>query len=192
MKKLLFLACIFAGMLVSCSSDDGMINSDNGIDSSEGKKENGDATIFVNFTLQDESGIEKYVFKEGENIIFRLDIVNNTDEQVYMNNPDRMFFDNDIFHVYSSKGEDVGLPFDIWIILESKYTSIPAYNSMSYICPWWNEPDSPWRQGYSDFIIEKIRPLPKGDYYSEFKVRLDKYKVNENKIVTCKKSFKIE
>ena len=35
-----------------------------------------DSSISVYFTLQDESGVEKSSFKEGENIIFRLDITN--------------------------------------------------------------------------------------------------------------------
>ena len=56
MRKILLLLCLMAGMLISCSDDEG--------------------GIFIGFILQDEKGAEKYIFKEKENLIFRLDIIN--------------------------------------------------------------------------------------------------------------------
>ena len=71
MKKMLILSCLIAGMLVSCSSDDG---------------------ISVKFQLKDENGNEKYVFKNNENIIFSLDIINNGEEgKEYIENYNLIF-----------------------------------------------------------------------------------------------------
>ncbi len=177
-------------MLVSCSSDDGMINSDNGIDLSEGKKENGDATIFVNFTLQDESGIEKYVFKEGENIIFKLAITNNTEKEVPLLNESDMLTYSDLFQVYSSKEEVFGQPFDLLVLTAiGGPLFLPSKSTYTFLCPWINNPDTEitWGQPYDNVIINKFRPLPKGEYYSRFTIRL-----NENRKATCKQSFIIE
>ena len=87
---MLILSCLIAGMLVSCSSDDG---------------------ISVKFQLKDENGNEKYVFKNNENIIFSLDIINNGEEDAILPAPTCML-GSEIFHVYSSKGEDFGCPYD--------------------------------------------------------------------------------
>ena len=179
--------------MTACSSDDDMNYSDNGKESSEDKKENGDVGIFVNFTLQDESGIEKYVFKEGENIIFQLAITNNTEKEARLSNFDDMVFHNNVFHVYSSQGEDFGHPYDYLLINEIMGPmNFPPRYTYTLFCPWINNPDSElpsWDRlpYYKHFITEKFRPLPKGEYYSEFPLRLD-----EKKTVTCYKSFIIE
>lgn len=178
-------------VMTACSSDDNMNYSDNGKESSEDKEENGDAGIFVNFTLQDESGIEKYVFKEGENIIFNLAITNNTEKEARLSNFDDMVFHNNVFHVYSSQGEDFGHPYDYLFIYEILGPMIfpPGY-TYTLLCPWINKPDSELRCDTllnNHFVFKKFRPLPKGEYYSKFPLRLD-----EKKTVTCNKSFIIE
>ncbi len=150
-----------------------------------------DSSISVYFTLQDESGVEKSSFKEGENIIFRLDITNHSEEEALLSNLIDMFFNDDIFHVYSSKGEDFGHPFDeLWLPDILGPMRFPPKYTFTTLCPWINNPDSELPCGqlpYFHFFTEKYRPLPKGEYYSKFSIRLDK-----KKTVTCNKSFKIE
>lgn len=158
----------------SCSSDD-------------------DTSISVNFILQDESGCEKYIFKEGENIIFKLDITNNTEEPANLPNMSDMF-NKEFFHVISSKGEDYGYPYDCFYIDNCLGPfMLPANYTYTFLCPWINNPDFelPWEQPpfcyFNFFSIEKFRPLPKGEYYSKTSIRLDK-----KRIVSFKKSFIIE
>lgn len=188
---LMAIVTVLTIVMTACSSDEDMTYSDNGMVSSEEKGSKDDGTISVNFTLQDESGAEKYVFKEGENIIFRVGITNNSDKDVHLIGD---IYDNDVFHVYSSKGDDIGRPFDL-LLFNARYGIVLyPYTTYSIICPWWNNPNSekPWKPGYLDIIIDKIRPLSKGNYYSEFKVKLVKYGLDEINIVTCKQSFTIE
>ena len=99
---------------------------------------------------------------------------------------------NDIFHVYSSKGDDFGKPFDRLLVEGVNITIVGANNYREYLCPWVNNSDSElaWNPGFLNYQIDKLRPLPKGDYYSEFTLRLDRF--DNNVKVTCKKSFKIE
>ena len=167
MKKMLILSCLIAGMLVSCSSDDG---------------------ISVKFQLKDENGNEKYVFKNNENIIFSLDIINNGEEDAILPAPTYMF-GSEIFHVYSSKGEDFGCPYDELTIPDVGHIIIEAKGSVSFICPWMNNPNSkiPYIPNFLGYRIDNIKPLPKGDYYSVFTIKSD-----EHRIVTYKKTFKIE
>ena len=159
--------CLITGMLVSCSSDRG---------------------ISVKFQLQDENGKEKYVFKDNENIIFRLDIINHGEEEAVL--PSLIeILGNDIFHVYSSKGEDYGNPYDVLFLPEIGHLVLDSQSRNTYLCPWVNNPDSElsWNPLYLSYEIEKLRPLPQGDYYSVFAIKLD-----NNRVVTCRKTFKIE
>ena len=167
--------------MTACSSDDDMNY----------------AGIIVNFTLQDESGIEKYVFKEGENIIFKLAITNNSEEEAHLLNQSDMLVPSDIFHVYSSSAGDFGQPFDCLLLTAiGGPLFLPSKSTYTFLCPWINNPDTKitWDSdgyghpyGYDNMAINKFRPLPKGEYYSKFPLRLD-----EKKIVTCNKSFIIE
>ena len=87
----------------------------------------------------------------------------------------------------SSKGEDFGTPYDMLIIPEVGLTSIPSKNRISFLCPWVNNTESEltWNSHYLNYEIDKLMPLPNGDYYSLFTIRL-----NDNRNVTCKKRLK--
>lgn len=180
MKKNLFYSLFWAIMLVSigCSNE---------------KKEypaveEETSSIIVKFLLQDEDGIERYSFHEGDNIIFRLDIKNNTDEDAILASP-IYILGNDVFHVYSSKGVDFGKPYDELILPDISGTIIRSKSIVSFLCPWINNPDSSllWKPNYLNYEIGKLRQLSKGNYYSDFTIRLD-----SNRIVNCKKSFIIK
>ena len=82
MKKILFcmgaFLCLF---LAGCSNDDEVsISSDDEVSSSSNDEEKEDSSIKVDFRLQDANGSECYDFQEGDNIVFRLEIKNNTNE----------------------------------------------------------------------------------------------------------------
>jgi hypothetical protein len=182
MKNLLFgfVVLVSAGLcLVGCSNDDS--------DNDDGICDDGYA-VSVNFLLQDESGTEKYTFKEGENIIFRLDIINHDTVNVVLPSIVEII-GNDIFQVYGSNGKDYGKPWDELTLPDFSHVTIGANGTKTYLCPWYNNPESElsWKPHYLNIQIDKLRPLPKGDYYSEFKIRLD-----NNRVVTCQKTFKIE
>ncbi len=162
---------------VNCSSDD----SDDNV------------PISVNFLIQDESGAEKYTFKEGENIFFCLVFTNNDTETVVLPSTYDIF-DSDVFHVYAFNGEDMGKPYDVLFAGPEITLRIEARGKIIYLCPWINDPNSDLNNPelhllkpyYLACRIDNPRPLPKGEYYSKFSLLLDK------KRVTCQKSFKIE
>ena len=186
-NKLIYLISVLLLMFVSlnsCSSDDEI---------SEGNDEISEAidtlTLTAHLGFQDESGVEKYVFKEGENIVFRLDVINNSEEDVIIHGNMAYILLHDAFHVYSSQGEDFGKPYDVYETTDIGITMILSKGKETYLCQWLNDPNSEllWKPYYIHYIIDKRRPLPKGDYYSQFTIRL-----GDNQYFTCKRSFKIE
>lgn len=184
MKKVLFIliGSLLTIGLAGCSNDSPLPDEiDNGTQ--------GTTDEMVDFKLQNEDGVECYRFKKGENIIFRLDVINNGEEDVIIHNDIGYIIGNDVFHVYSSKGEDFGTPYDVLIIPEVGLTIIPSKSRVSILCPWINDSNSEisWNPRYLNYEIDKLRPLPKGVFYSQFTVRLA-----DNRFVTCKRTFKIE
>ena len=190
MKKNLLLVMGAAMMLVfgisSCSSSDDEISERSNDEVSE---TNDTLTLTAHLGFQDESGVEKYVFKEGENIVFRLDVINNSEEDVIIHGNMAYILLHDAFHVYSSQGEDFGKPYDVYETTDIGITMILSKGKETYLCQWLNDPNSEllWKPYYIHYIIDKRRPLPKGDYYSQFTIRL-----GDNQYFTCKRSFKIE
>lgn len=144
--------------------------------------------IIVNFQLQNEDGVECYDFHEGENIIFRLEIKNNTnDDAILPSIVDIIGYNT--FHVYSKNGEDMGMPWDELVTNYLPHYIIEAHSSAVKICPWFNIPSLAINgHEYSGcfYKMDEKTPLPKGEYYSKFDIKL------ENKIVTCNRTFKIQ
>ena len=189
MKKNLLLvmgaAMVLAIGISCCSSDDEISERSN----DEVSEANDTLTLTAHLGFQDESGVEKYVFKEGENIVFRLDVINNSEEDVIIHGNMAYILLHDAFHVYSSQGEDFGKPYDVYETTDIGITMILSKGKITYLCQWLNDPNSEllWKPYYIHYIIDKRRPLPKGDYYSQFTIRL-----GDNQYFTCKRSFKIE
>ena len=183
MKKKLFMmmCCLLMIISAGCSSDDD--GSDNSI-------------ISVNFMLQDENGVEKYTFYEGENIVFRLDIINNGDFDISYGLKDAdVIFGKDLFCVYSNNGSIVGLP---WTGMYCEYTGqkafiIPANTVMHIYCPWYLCKDinttHPLCKG------DNIEKLPVGNYYTRFSIEYNKNTTSSNKQMTKKNiqvGFKVQ
>lgn len=141
----------------------------------------------VSFLLMNEEGEECYDFKEGKNIIFRLQIDNNTDNVVILPS----IFDiigTNIFHIYSINGEDLGTPWDELFGNSSGKFMIDSNGSAVVLCPWFDVP-SLSIDGHDNFYsgcfckTKKKASLPKGEYYSKFDIKL------REKTITCYRTF---
>lgn len=147
------------------------------------------SALMVDFQLQNEDGIECYEFKEGNNIIFRLEIKNDTDEDAILP-PFSEVLGLDVFSVYSQKGVKIGTPWDVIMTSFRESDVIRAHSSAVFVCPWFDIPALYFNgkeHYYSEFFYKKDdkSPLPRGEYYSEFVIRLNE------KPITCNRKFEI-
>ena len=134
---------------------------------------------------------ETYTFKEGENIVFRLEIRNNGTKTAVLP-PKSTVIGRDIFRVYSaSDKKDLGTP---WNQKGETYTTMEGHfllspnGSLVYVCPWLNQSETTLSSViYSYFKLDGTKPLAAGDYYSEFDIKL-----SDTHKVTCKCNFKIK
>lgn len=143
----------------------------------------------VDFQLQNEDGMECYDFKEGENIIFRLEIKNDTDEDAILP-PFSEALGLNVFSVYSREGEKLGTPWDVIMTSFCECEVIGAHSSAVFVCPWFDIPALYFNgtdHYYSEYFYKKDdkSPLPKGEYFSEFVIRLNE------KTITCNRKFNI-
>ena len=183
-------------VMTACSSDDGMnIVSEGQSPSGNSETDNdnsmkGTSDDLVDFQLQNEDGIECYEFNEGDNIIFKLEIKNESDEDAYVTR----FYEMigwDGFRVFSINGEDMGTPWDIIFTDSRMFDFIEAHSSVVILCPWFDTPALYWcgrEHCYSNmyYKTEEKSPLPKGDYYSKFDIKLN------DKTIICHRNFKIK
>lgn len=93
----------------------------------------------VIFQLQNEEGMECYVFNEGDNIIFRLEIHNDIDENVIVP-PLSEIIGFDAFSVYSQEGQKIGTPWDEIVTTCLGGFIIGADSSAVFVCPWYDIP----------------------------------------------------
>ena len=147
--------------------------------------------VSVLFQLQKENGEEAYTFNVGENIVFRLEIKNSGSETVVLPSQHELI-GNNIFRVFSAAdNKDMGTPWDPESGIYSTllpHTLLSPNSSRVYLCPWLNKSETTLSPDlYSNFKLDGTKPLPAGDYYSEFDIKLS----NTHK-VTCKCSFKIK
>ena len=147
--------------------------------------------VSVLFQLQKENGEEAYTFNVGENIVFRLEIKNSGSETVVLPSQHELI-GNNIFRVFShADHKDMGTPWDPESGIYSTllpHTLLSPNSSKVYLCPWLNKSETTLSPDlYSNFKLDGTKPLPAGDYYSEFDIKLS----NTHK-VTCKCSFKIK
>ena len=72
------------GLLSACGNSDDIPDTNNHSEKEETGTIEKSSGQMVDFQLQNEDGMECYDFKEGENIIFRLEIKNDTDEDAIL------------------------------------------------------------------------------------------------------------
>lgn len=147
--------------------------------------------VSVLFQLQKENGEEAYTFNVGENIVFRLEIKNSGSETVVLPSQHELI-GNNIFRVFShADHKDMGTPWDPESGIYSTllpHTLLSPNSSKVYLCPWLNKSETSLPLGsYPYFKPNRTKPLPAGNYYSEFEIKLG----NTHK-VTCKCNFTIK
>ena len=147
--------------------------------------------VSVLFQLQKENGEEAYTFNVGENIVFRLEIKNSGSETVVLPSQHELI-GNNIFRVFShADHKDMGTPWDPESGIYSTllpHTLLSPNSSKVYLCPWLNKSETTLSPDlYSNFKLDGTKPLPAGDYYSEFDIKL-----SDTHTVTCKCHFNIK
>ena len=73
-----------------------------------------------------------YDFKEGDNIIFRLEIKNDTDEDAILP-PFSEVLGPDVFSVYSQEGEKIRIPWGIIMTSFRECEIIGAHSSAVFV-----------------------------------------------------------
>ena len=192
MKKILVLMMnmlLAIGLFSACNKSDEVTDINN-----HSEKEGADtiekgSDLMVGFQLQNEDGMECYDFKEGDNIIFRLEIKNDTDEDAILP-PFSEVLGLDVFTVFSQEGVRIGTPWDVIMTSFRECEIIGAHNSAVFVCPWFDIPALYFNgtdHYYSEYFYKKDdkSPLPKGEYFSEFEIRLNE------KTITCNRKFNI-
>ena len=177
------------GLLSACSKSDDVTDINNHSEKDGTGTIEKSSDLMVDFRLQNEDGMECYDFKEGDNIIFRLEIKNDTDEDAILP-PFSEVLGLDVFTVFSQEGVRIGTPWDVIMTSFRECEIIGAHNSVVFVCPWFDIP-ALYFEGtehyYSEYFYKKDdkSPLPQGEYFSEFDIKLNE------KTITCYRKFDI-
>lgn len=155
-------------------------------------------SIKIQLQLLNSDSVAMNTFKEGEDIIFKLTIMNMSGELV-MITPIDEFSDDNIFNIYSSNGSYVGKPWDgRWIALIHSFLTPGMLQE--HTCSWLEEPvgdtvdyllngtsTSIARVPIRYYKQERRQPLPKGSYYTQFNVS-----IIEGRTTTIRMDFNVE
>ena len=190
-KLLLMMSVLLAiGLFSACNKSDDVTDINNHSEKEEAGAITKNSGDMVKFQLQNKDGMECYNFKEGDNIIFRLEIKNETDEDAIMPSFTEIVGFN-IFSIYSLNGGKIGTPWDEIFTNSRGHDLIRAHSSAIFVCPWFDMYALAFNgheHFYSNFFYKRNEktPLPKGEYYSKFNIKLN------DKIVICNRNFKIQ
>lgn len=190
-KLVLMMSVLLAlGLLSACSKSDDVTDINNHSEKDGTGTIEKSSDLMVDFRLQNEDGMECYDFKEGDNIIFRLEIKNDTDEDAILP-PFSEVLGLDVFTVFSQEGVKIGTPWDVIMTSFRECEIIGAHNSVVFVCPWFDIPALYYNgthHYYSEYFYKKDdkSPLPQGEYFSEFDIKLNE------KTITCNQKFEIE
>lgn len=189
-KLVLMMSVLLAlGLLSACSKSDDVTDINNHSEKDGTGTIEKSSDLMVDFRLQNEDGMECYDFKEGDNIIFRLEIKNDTDEDAILP-PFSEVLGLDVFTVFSQEGVKIGTPWDVIMTSFRECEIIGPHSSVVFVCPWFDIP-ALYFEGtehyYSEYFYKKDEksPLPKGEYFSEFDIKLNE------KTITCNQKFDI-
>lgn len=189
-KLVLMMSVLLAlGLLSACSKSDDVTDINNHSEKDGTGTIEKSSDLMVDFRLQNEDGMECYDFKEGDNIIFRLEIKNDTDEDAILP-PFSEVLGLDVFTVFSQEGVKIGTPWDVIMTSFRECEIIGAHNSVVFVCPWFDIPALYYNgthHYYSEYFYKKDdkSPLPQGEYFSEFDIKLNE------KTITCNQKFNI-
>lgn len=189
-KLLLMMSVLLAiGLFNACNKSDDVTDINNHSEKEEAGAITKNSGYMVKFQLQNKDGMECYNFKEGDNIIFRLEIKNDTDEDAILP-PFSEVLGLDVFCVYSQEGIKIGTPWDVIMTSFRECEIIGPHSSVVFVCPWFDIPALYFERTehyYSEYFYKKDEksPLPKGEYFSEFDIKLNE------KTITCNQKFDI-
>ena len=138
-----------------------------------GSDENLSPTVDLRFRLLDSDGNEKTAFSEGEDIVFELAINNRSNSAMYYNlkfEGGDIAWGEDFFMVYREDGEVIGKPWNtMWCLFSGQKTFLVPER---FVASWQGKPEIPL--SYPLCLIRdglpESKPLPKGNYYTKFKV----------------------
>ena len=192
MKKILVLmmsVLLAFGLFSACGNSDDIPDTNDHSEKEETGTIEKSSGQMVDFQLQNEDGTECYNFKEGDNIIFRLEIKNDTDEDAILP-PFSEVLGLDVFTVFSQEGVKIGTPWDVIMTSFRECEIIGPHSSVVFVCPWFDILALYYNgthHYYSEYFYKKDEksPLPKGEYFSEFDIKLNE------KTITCNQKFNI-
>ena len=195
MKKLnlMVMSLLMAGMaFTACSNDDDMQVRENVVLDAD------TVQVFDNFDVKfqmlDAQGRPVTKFKEGEDITFKLAVINKQKETFELSTE---FIGMDAFRVFSAAGDNLGLPWDAVVQKGISAYFLHQSESATVLCLAFGKKDEeiPLRSKL-DFAKYKDRnPLPKGSYYTQFELKLNaqgKTPGEGAKGIVCRKAFTIE
>ena len=124
----------------------------------------------IGYSLRNEKGNRTTTFKEGENIIFDITILNGTGYKLYM--ADERDILMSVMSVFRSDGEYVGNPFQsAFYTMELRWITVEAHSRFHWSCSWIYDEryvhDGRYGSStsYSTNVLSPVAPLPKGAYY---------------------------
>lgn len=195
MKKqnLMIMSLLLSGMaFTACSNDDDMQVKENVVLDVDTLQ------VFdgfdVKFQMLDTKGRPVTTFKEGENVTFKLVVINKQKEPIKLLTD---FIGTDAFHVFSATGNDLGLPWDAVVQKGISAYFLHQSESATVSCQAFGKSDEELpSQSKLDFAKYKDRnPLPRGSYYTQFELNLNaqgETPSGDSKGIVCKKAFTIE
>ncbi|WP_233636138.1 hypothetical protein [Hymenobacter setariae] len=118
-----------------------------------------------------EQGQETAVFAPGEAIVLRYEVRNDTDQEVYFNNP--VF---DYAHFMEVSRDDngqlslVGKPYTSMSLTYNMYVVVAAHSARSFTIPWVASSKYPNAYPFNSHALNA--PLPVGRYHTSVQPRL--------------------
>ena len=131
----------------------------------------------IGYSLKNENGDRTTTFKEGENIIFDVTIINSTGYELHL--ADERGILMGIMSVFRSDGEYVGNPFQsAFYTMELRWITVEAHGRLHWSYPWIYDEryahDDRYGSStsYSTNVLSPVAPLPKGAYYVMMKYKV--------------------
>ena len=158
MKKILVLmmnVLLALGLLSACGKSDDVTDINNHSEKDGAGTIEKSSDLMIDFRLQNEDGMECYDFKEGDNIIFRLEIKNDTDEDVILP-PFSEVLGLDVFTVFSLEGVKIGTPWDVIMTSFRECEVIRAHSSAVFVCPWFDIPALYFNLNFNLFCNDNV------------------------------------
>jgi hypothetical protein len=161
---LLLLPLCFVLLGAGCEDDDGILELQIGDENPVILKEV--SGVEFKFCLLNEQGEPATIFNEGENFTFLFSVTNKSGRKLYLDNS---FLDNSFCNVYTTKGKEIGKPYEFVSMFNIGQAALPLDVNDTYIInvPWKDNRES-WSTLYYSFKGLSKDLLPQGKYFTEF------------------------